>query len=280
MLHYAVIGNPINHTYSPLIHQKFSEQTHIPLSYTSLKLEAPNRPIFKEALETLAQRGYKGINITLPYKIWAFEIMKISSGLSERAKKVGAVNCVTFINQDEWLADNTDGIGFLRDFKDNLGWKLASCNVLLLGAGGAARGVLPVILDEKPARLDILNRDLSKAKQLAENFKGTSCEINALDRAHKIAYDCIINATSASLKQQLPSTLSHISAENACCYDMVYASQPTTFLRWALSQNAKAISDGFGMLVEQAAESFYQWHQKMPVTQTIITQLRNEYERL
>jgi shikimate dehydrogenase len=284
MLKYAVVGNPIHHSWSPFIHQQFSKQTNIPLSYEALRLDATDCSVFKESLKTLAQSGYLGINITLPYKTWAFEIMQTSHGLSERAKSAGAVNCITFTNQHQWLADNTDGIGFMRDLKNNLGWNLSGCNILLLGAGGAARGILPTILEEKPARLDILNRDLYKAKELAKKFNNVSCEINGLERVDKTFYDCIINATSASLAQQLPSTLSQISAKNARCYDMVYASQPTIFLQWAISKNAQATSDGLGMLVEQAAESFYQWHKKMPATKIVIEQLRNQllgfYERL
>lgn len=278
MFKYAVVGNPVEHSWSPFIHQQFSLQTKINLSYEALKIDCISEQAFDEAIKSLFESGYQGLNVTLPYKIWAFKLIQEKKGLSERAKNAHAVNCIWLNSLNQWVGDNTDGIGLLRDLKQNLGWTLENRNLLLLGAGGAASGVLAALLSEKPARLDILNRDLSKAAALAEKFSTASFKINALDQADNTVYDVIINATSASLGQSLPATLQNLSAKNACCYDMVYGSEPTAFLIWAASQGAQALSDGLGMLVEQAAESFYQWHQVIPETKKIIDvcrQLRN-----
>ena len=275
MSKYGVIGNPVAHSWSPFIHQQFSLQTKITLTYQALKIDCPNEEAFEKALVSLFEEGYKGLNITLPYKIWAFNVVGRRNGLSERAKSAQAVNCISFIDENQWVGDNTDGIGLIRDLKQNLRWGLVGKAILLLGAGGAATGVLSALLQEKPARLDIWNRGLVKAKALAEAFSTAFFTISALEQVGSTNYDLIINATSASLTQNLPRVIHNLNAENSYCYDMVYGSTVTTFLTWSISQGAKAVSDGLGMLVEQAAESFYQWHQVMPETKEIIKQLRN-----
>lgn len=275
MLRYAVIGNPITQSWSPFIHQQFSKQTDIALSYEAVQVEAANKSAFQTILQQLSKK-YAGINITLPYKRWAFEVLKTHHRLSDRAKDAGTVNCITFANANVWLGDNTDGIGLVRDISQNLGWHLQGCKILMLGAGGAAQAVLPAMIETNPICIDVLNRDLSKAKAMIEPFKGAHCEMHCLDSCGKISYDCIINATSASLWKELPSTIDTLHAENTYCYDMVYSASPTVFLQWAISQHAKATSDGLGMLVEQAAESFYQWHAVMPDTKIVIEQLRNQ----
>ena len=147
-------------------------------------------------------------------------------------------------------------------------------NILILGAGGAARGAIEALMDEKPACIHILNRNALKAKDLAKTFSNQSCDISSVSQPLTLTYQLIINATSSSLSQQLPSTIQHIAAKNTHCYDMVYTTLPTLFLNWAERGQAKSTSDGLGMLVEQAAESFYQWHKVMPETHPVIQLLR------
>lgn len=274
MKKYAVIGNPIQHSWSPFIHQQFAKQTKIDLTYEALKLDCPSQSDFQDALQQLLEQGYQGLNITLPYKIWAFEVIQKKHGLSNYAEKAGAVNTLTFINSSKWLGNNTDGIGLVRDVKHRLGWSLNKSNVLILGAGGAVSGVMPALIDEKPACIHLLNRDRTKADDLAKRFSTEDCNIRRIDQSEKIPYHLIINGTSSSLWEQLPSTIQQVDPQNAHCYDMVYASSHTPFLHWALANQAKAVSDGLGMLVEQAAESFYQWHHQMPETHIVIEQLR------
>jgi shikimate dehydrogenase len=274
MKKYAIVGNPISHSQSPFIHQQFARQTHIDLSYEALKLDCATKTDFKQALQTLFTQGYLGLNITLPYKIWAFEISQEKNGLSTRAEESGAVNTLTFTNQDTWSGDNTDGVGLVSDLKNNLDWPIKAMNILILGAGGAARGTIAALLHAEPDCIHILNRDPSKAENLAKIFSNVHCEIKNINSRSTRTYQLIINATSSSLWQQLPSTIQQVDAKNACCYDMVYAPLPTVFLDWAIANQANATSDGLGMLVEQAAHSFYQWHQRMPETHPVIQQLR------
>lgn len=276
MLKFAIIGNPIHHSWSPFIHQQFASQMQIRLTYEALNLICENKAIFAKHLESLALEGYCGLNVTLPYKIWAFELIQEKKAqLSDRAKYARAVNSITF--GTPWMGDNTDGIGLLRDLKTNLRWPIQGLNILLLGAGGAARGALSALISERPNCIHILNRDLSKAELLSQSFTPSLCEIRGFSEVdRKIPYHLMINATSASLWQALPSTISGLNAKGSYCYDMVYARLPTVFLDWATTQGARAISDGLGMLVEQAAESFSQWHHRMPKTSIVIQHLRQQ----
>lgn len=278
MKKYAVIGNPIQHSLSPLIHQNFAQQLDIELSYDALNIICDNKEDLKEQLIQLCLQGYQGLSVTVPYKTWAFEIIQEKNGLSERAYQTGAVNTVSFVSSEKWLGDNTDGVGLIRDLKKNLHWTLENRNILLLGAGGAVRGVLPSLIAEFPASVDIVNRDGNKAKLLATKFNSAKCLIRGLNYIDlKKQYDIVINATSASLQQKLPSTIEGLTAKNTCFYDMVYIDfdkhSLTPFLKWAISNGAQASSNGIGMLLEQAAEAFFLWHQKMPDVSAAIANL-------
>lgn len=277
-LEYAVIGDPIHQSVSPYIHQQFAEQTGVCLSYLALRVVCKNKEDFKTRLEQLFLEGYSGLNVTLPYKIWAFEIVREQHGLSERARQAGAVNTLSFISAEKWLGDNTDGAGLVHHIKAYLQWPIKETNLLLLGAGGAARGVLPSLLAECPRSVDVVNRDVVKAQMLTEHFTQSGCVVRGLSQVDtKKQYDLIINATSASLEQKLPVTIEGLSAVDAYCYDMVYSKQgdSTVFLNWATQNGAKAVSDGLGMLVAQAAEAFYQWHHKMPDISQVLQNLKH-----
>jgi shikimate dehydrogenase len=278
-LKYAVIGDPIHQSLSPLIHQQFAEQTGINLSYVPLRIVCESKEAFKGRLEELFLQGYSGLNITLPYKIWAFEIIQEKDGLSERAYQSGAINTISFISAEKWLGDNTDGAGLVRHMKVYLQWPIKNTNLLLLGAGGAARGVLPSLLAESPRSVDVVNRDVVKAHLLAERFTQPSCFVRGLSQVDiEKRYDLIVNATSASLEHRLPATIEDLRGANAYCYDMVYPKQAgssTVFLDWAKQSGAKAVSDGLGMLVAQAAEAFYQWHHKMPDISKVLHNVTN-----
>jgi len=274
MKKYAVIGNPISQSLSPFIHQQFAKQTGIELSYEALNRDCATQIHLIQTLTQLFNEDYSGLNITLPYKVWAFNIIQEKNGLSTRAAQSGAINTLTFINQETWLGDNTDGVGLVRDLTNNLAWPIKDINILVLGAGGAARGAIFALAQEKPSCIHILNRDSLKAETLAKIFAEESCEIKSITPPFTLNYQLIINATSGSLWQQLPTTIQYVDAKNAYCYDMVYKASPTVFSAWATEKQAKSTSDGFGMLVEQAAESFLKWHQVMPNTHPIIHQLR------
>ncbi|VAW63833.1 Shikimate 5-dehydrogenase I alpha [hydrothermal vent metagenome] len=270
---YAVIGNPIAHSKSPAIHSAFAKQTGEQLNYTAERVE-PGR--VKEFIDSFSQQNGKGLNITVPFKQDAYEL---ATHLSERAKRAGAVNTLS-INENSLSGDTTDGVGLLNDLKKNHGQTIQNKQVLVIGAGGAVRGTLEPLLLEKPENLVVVNRTLSKAQQLTEIFSDlgdiSACSFNELQGKQ---FDLIINGTSASLSGDLPPLPEQLFAENACAYDMMYASAATVFMHWAKEQQAKYIYDGLGMLVEQAAESFYIWRNKYPETQSVIKQLRTEIQR-
>ena len=218
------------------------------------------------------QQGGKGLNITVPFKLDAFSF---ADQLSKRARQAGAVNTLLYQPDGTTFGDNTDGVGLVRDILDNLGWSLAGSRTLLLGAGGAARGVLAPLLQQQPSQLCIVNRTASKAQQLARAFGNlgpvSGCGYGDLADGQ---FDVLINATSASLGGQLPPLPNTILAPGARVYDMVYGAQATPFIDWALAQGADAAADGLGMLVEQAAESFQLWRHVMPQTSGVITTVR------
>lgn len=267
---YAVIGNPISHSKSPLIHAEFSKQTDQDMRYEAI-LGALDG--FSIAVEAFRKFGGRGMNVTIPFKL---EACKISTRLTERAAAAQAVNTLVFDN-DEILGENTDGIGLVRDIVSNLDFMITGKRVLLMGAGGAARGALLPLLEHQPKTLTIANRTKQKAFELQQRFAEYGCVIPAdyVDLAgHE--FDIVINSTSASLNGELPSLPPCIFAAESLAYDMMYGSGLTPFLQFAGQQGAVHLSDGIGMLVEQAAESFLLWRGLRPETGPVIAMLRLE----
>ncbi len=266
---YAVIGNPIAHSKSPLIHAAFAEQTGESLSYTAELVEIGK---VAEFVHEFMQHNGRGLNVTVPFKQDAFEL---ADTLSDRARRAGAVNTLLLDNNIIY-GDTTDGTGLLNDLVKNHEQSLKGKRILVIGAGGAVRGVLEPLLLENPERLVIANRTVEKAQQLANDFAAfgniSACGFDQLESQQ---FDIIINGTSASLSGELPSLPENILAQQACAYDMMYAAEPTVFMQWASQQGATSVFDGLGMLVEQAAESFYLWRKKRPETRSVIDQLRS-----
>ena len=267
---YAVMGNPIAHSKSPRIHSLFAQQTGEPIHYRAILVEVGKLP---EAVAEFVAGGGKGLNITVPFKRDAWELV---DERSRRAERAGAVNTIR-IEPGRLFGDNTDGVGLVNDLRHNLQIPLQDRRILLMGAGGAARGVLAPLLEQEPALLVIANRTPERAVELAGEFAdlGTvqGCGYDALAN---LQFDVLINATAASLQGDLPPLPDGIVAAGACAYDMMYGTRPTAFMKWAQWQGAEKVSDGLGMLVEQAAESFYIWRGVRPETAPVIAQLREE----
>lgn len=271
---YAVVGHPVAHSRSPFIHARFAEQTGENIRYGTLDVPAQD---FERAVGQFRAQGGRGLNVTVPHKERAFVY---ATQPSERARRAGAVNTLRFDGAQAVWADNTDGVGLVRDLSTNLGVTLAGCRVLLLGAGGAARGVLGPLLDAAPALLVVANRTVARAEALTGRF-AVAGELHAcgLDAIPPLAFDLLINATSSSLSGVgLPLTRAHL-AGGALCYDMMYAAEATVFLRQAQALGAARTADGRGMLVEQAAESFWSWRGKRPRTTPVIEALGAVLER-
>ncbi|KIO50335.1 shikimate dehydrogenase [Nitrosospira sp. NpAV] len=266
---YAVIGSPIAHSKSPWIHAEFARQTGQDMRY-----EAILAPVdaFAATVAAFRERGGKGMNVTVPFKLEACEI---SSRLTERAGAAQAVNTFVF-SSDEILGDNTDGAGLVRDIRTNLGFSLTGKRMLLMGAGGAARGVMLPLLEHKPSILTIINRTKQKAHALQQQFSRYENIVSgdyADIRGEK--FDLVINATSASLQGNLPPLPPGIFAAESLAYDMMYGDGCIPFLQFAKQQGASSLADGIGMLVEQAAESFFLWRGVRPKTDQVIRGLRN-----
>ena len=259
---YAVFGHPIAHSKSPQIHAAFARQTGQDMSYEAIL--AP-RDGFAASVAAFIAAGGRGANVTVPFKAEAY---RLASRLSPRAQHAGAVNTLVF--DDGILGDNTDGAGLVADLTRNLRCALAGKRILLVGAGGAARGVIAPLLDQTPAEFVIANRTVSRAQELADLFgRGVrACGFDALD----MPFDLVINATSASLAGELPPLSPRIFTAGTLAYDMMYG-RDTPFLAFARSHGA-ATADGLGMLVEQAAEAFYLWRGVRPDTAPVIAALR------
>ncbi|MFA5958948.1 MAG: shikimate dehydrogenase [Tatlockia sp.] len=262
--HFAVMGNPIAHSLSPCIHQHFAEQSGITLCYEKMAIEPAQ---FESSVLRFFVAGGKGLNITLPFKERAFALAKITT---QRAKLAKAANTL-WMENNLLHADNTDGVGLLRDLAHYLALKDKS--VLVLGAGGAARGILAPLLEAQVSSLVLANRTEEKAQILKQDFPAIG--VSALSTLTG-SFDLIINATSASLSQEtlaLSPTLLH---SHSFCYDLAYAiEKPTPFVGWAKNHQMAAV-DGLGMLVEQAAESFFIWHGMRPETKPVLQALRNK----
>ena len=275
---YAVIGNPIEHSRSPLIHQAFARQLGIDLSYE--KLWAPIDG-FEETVNAFRARGGRGMNVTVPFKLEAFDLAGRHSARAERAL---AANTLVFPESaDEPIfADNTDGVGLVNDLAFH-GLKLEGKRVLILGAGGATRGVLAPLLGQNPQEILVANRNPERAYGLVEEFSDAAGECGLfgcpLEGIEDSLFDLVINATPASLTAQLPPLPDALIGARTVAYDMAYGAEPTVFMQWADERGARRTLDGLGMLVEQAAESFSLWHGQRPDTAPVRDLLREDIRR-
>lgn len=268
---YAVIGNPIGHTKSPLIHQTFARQSGQDIEYTAIEGRLGN---FREDVEAFRQADGRGMNVTAPFKLDAFAY---ATDLTEQARLAGAVNALKF-DGDRILGQNFDGIGLTRDIVHNLGAPLRGKRVLLLGAGGAARGAMLPFLEQKPARLLLVNRTIGKAQALFEQFKPYAQGEFAYASYPELAdvaegFDLVINATSASLHGELPPVHTRVFTHASLVYELAYGKGLTPFLSLARSAGGGRLADGVGMLVEQAAEAFAWWRGVRPETADLIKTL-------
>lgn len=263
---YVVIGNPIAHSKSPDIHARFAAQTGQNLVYERVLAPLDG---FAQTMRDLVGQGTKGANVTVPFKLEAYAL---ATSLTERAQAAGAVNTLKF-DGTTIIGDNTDGLGLVTDIVRNAGVAMRGKKVLLLGAGGAARGVMLPILDQEPAELVIANRTVSKAAELAAQFAQRG-KVRASDFASLTQpFDIIINATSASLADDVPPLAPSVFGAGMFAYDMMYGKEPTVFMRFAARHGAQ-VRDGLGMLVEQAAESFFLWRGVRPDTTPVFADLR------
>jgi shikimate dehydrogenase len=270
---YAVIGNPIAHSKSPVIHTRFAAQTGEHLEYRRLLAPIDG---FADTVRAFVAAGGRGLNVTVPFKL---EAHALADRLSPRAAAAGAVNTLRF-DADGIYGDNTDGVGLVSDIETNLRVSLNGARVLLLGAGGAARGAVLPMLERGPSRLTIVNRTAEKAQALVERFTHAALEAGcALSGGAPAAvepapYDVIINATAGSLTAEVPECDARAFGSSTLAYDMMYGAQPTVFMRHAQALGAR-ISDGLGMLVEQAAESFWVWRGVRPASASVLAELRS-----
>ena len=268
---YAVFGNPIKQSKSPVIHAAFAAQFGHHIQSRAVRVELGQ---FAAAATRFFGAGGCGLNVTVPFKQDAFEY---ADSLSRRAERAGAVNTLTRQDDGSIHGDNTDGVGLIRDMVANHGWSVQGARVLIIGAGGAVRGVLEPLLLERPRDVVIANRTAARAQSLAEEFSDLpgAIEGGGYSVWENRQFDLIINASSAGLRGDMPELPASLLTERSCCYDMVYGAEPTVFMRWAAQQAAWAVADGLGMLVEQAAESFYRWRRVRPETGPVIQQLRD-----
>ncbi len=267
--HYAVMGNPVGHSRSPFIHAAFAEETGQALTYTALLVE---QDAFPSAVHRFRASGGKGLSITIPFKASAYDLAEVRT---DRAVQAQAVNTLHVLPNGTLLGDNTDGVGLLRDLTDNLGAVLAGIRVLVLGAGGATRGILHPLLSAEPRLVFIANRTPIRARELANRFADVgTVRSGGFEDLIGESFDLVINATSASLQEEILPLPDTLLAEGAWCYDLMYAATPSSFLRWASEHGAARTSDGLGMLVEQAAEAFFLWRGIRPTTAPVIDSLR------
>lgn len=265
---YGVMGYPVSHSRSPVIHRLFALQTSQEMQYELLQV-SPEK--LETAVRQFQRTGGKGLNVTVPHKT---EALRLADQLSERAATAGAVNTLAFRN-GEIVGDNTDGIGLLRDLAVNLGVAIENANILILGAGGATRGIVGPLLEMRPAALRIANRTLGRAQALADHFSDagpvTACRFNVVPVSDP--YDIVINATSAGLKGDAPPYPASAISDRTFCYDLSYGLSPTPFSIWARESGATKSVMGWGMLVEQAAESFNIWRGVRPDTTAVLKQM-------
>lgn len=262
------MGYPVSHSRSPVIHRLFAAQTGQNIQYELLQV-APDK--LEQAVLQFGRTGGKGLNITVPHKS---EVVRLVDELSEQASNAGAVNTLQFLD-GKIFGYNTDGIGFMRDLQSNQGMQLKNANILILGAGGATRGIIGPLLEAEPHSIVIANRTFPKASGLADHFASqgpvTACRFQ--DVKSLPVYDLVINATSAGVKGETPPYPAAAIHPQTVCYDMSYGLTPTPFSHWAAERGAAKSVMGWGMLVEQAAESFYIWRGVRPDTAAVLKQL-------
>jgi shikimate dehydrogenase len=266
---YAVIGNPIEHSKSPQIHRAFAEQTGEPVEYDRILGDVDD---FPGDVRRFMSEGGLGLNVTVPFKEQAW---RLADELSQRAHTAGAVNTLIRLENNQLRGDNTDGAGLVRDLSVNQGFRLQGKRLLMLGAGGAVRGVIRPLLEQQPRRIIIANRTANKAYTLASGMAGYGQVAGCgLDELEGMQFDLIINGTSAGLAGEVPAIPGSILAKGGWCYDMLYSNQATPFQTWGYEHKAARSLDGLGMLVEQAAESFRLWRGILPETSPVIAMLR------
>lgn len=269
---YAVIGNPISHSLSPIIHDLFAKQTQQNLSYEKILAEIEQFPTLVKQLQ--AQK-FKGVNITLPFKEQAFQL---ATRCTERAQAAKAVNTFSFFEDGTITGDNTDGVGFIRDLTQNLAINITNKRILIIGAGGAARGIMSGLLSAQPAKLDITNRTEQRALNLIQDFAYLGA-INLVPwENNQDAYDLVINASSLSLNDKEINFPHCKLTANGGCYDLAYGKKSNIFLNWGKSLGAHWTADGMGMLIEQAAEAFFIWRGIRPKTQPVLQLMQNEFK--
>lgn len=265
---YAVFGHPIGHSRSPDIHARFAAQTRQAMEYRAIDVPAEQ---FENTLKAFIDEGGRGLNCTVPLKEIAFRATHI---LTDRARRSGAVNTLKILENGQLWGDNTDGVGLYRDLTRNLELKLKGKRILILGAGGATRGIVEPLLLEHPDSLCIANRTVERAEKIADDFSALG-DLRAVgfDELAGSSFDLILNGTSASLSGALPSLPGGLLAEGGSCYDLAYGKEPTPFVLWGREQHAIISADGIGMLVEQAAEAFLIWRGIFPETVPVIEDL-------
>jgi shikimate dehydrogenase len=261
---YGVVGNPIAHSRSPEIHERFARQTHQKISYE--RIEAPLDG-FEERALALRDAGYRGLNVTVPFKL---DASKLADDLTGRARLAGAVNTLKF-EGDTIIGDNTDGVGFVRDVAERLKFELRDCTVLVLGAGGAVRGLIGSLLEASPRWIAVANRTHQRAEELADEFGVEAIHLDEIPAEH---FDLIVNGTTTGLKHDAPPIDPETFNDCTLAYDLVYAAEATPFMELARSGGARVVSDGLGMLLEQAAESFLLWRGVRPETGPVYRELR------
>ena len=277
MSNYAVLGNPVSHSKSPLIHSLFAQQTDQTMSYVAIPLEKNE---FEAFVRKFFAEGGAGLNVTVPFKGNAFVL---AASCSPRAELAQAVNTLFLDDNGRICGDNTDGVGLVSDLKLNNKVAISGQRVLILGAGGAVRGIMAALVYEKAAAITIVNRDVSKAELLAEEMQSMApIEVMSYamlqeDANNGRSYDLIINGTSSSLKGEMPKLDAKVIAPGCCCYDLMYSATDTLFLQWAKQEGARKSIDGLGMLVEQAAEAFALWRGVRPNTATVMAHLREQF---
>jgi shikimate dehydrogenase len=268
---YAVVGHPVAHSRSPFIHARFAEQTHQLITYGTIDATPAQ---FESAVRSFFATGGKGLNVTVPHKEAALQLV---AELTPRAQAARAVNTLAIGRNGGLLGDNTDGAGLARDLLNNQRIVIAGRRLLLLGAGGAARGVLAPLLGLRPSALTIVNRNVQRAAELVAMFADAG-PLRAIgyEQLGEEAFDIVINATAASLAGELPPLPPRIVTAQSICYDMAYAREETPFVHWALQRGVARAVDGLGMLVEQAAESFHLWRGVRPDTASVLAALTAE----
>ena len=265
-----MLGNPVKHSKSPQIHLLFAKEMGITLEYNAI--EVPNDEL-STYVNLFSSQGGKGLNITVPFKENAY---KLCTEITSRALESGSVNTIKFDTETNIIGDTTDGEGFINDLRKNYGINLQNKSILILGAGGTVKSIIERLVPEEIKNIVIVNRTLSRAEELEKKFKNKiDIKSFSYETLPNDIFDVIINGTSLSLSSEVPPVSRNIINKNTFCYDLMYSSDKTVFIKWAIENGALRAADGLGMLVEQAAESFFIWHGVKPNTAKVIEALKN-----